>query len=455
MPFFTPNFPFFPSSVATRWRLMCYPRLMPSIKLSRRSIAALAPAEKAITYFDETLPGFGLKIMPSGTRSWVCEYRPGAGGRGVAKKRLVLGSAAVLSPEEAREAAHKLLAAVRLGSDPSSDRAIERADITVSQLCDRYLAEGCDLKKPSTIATDRGRIKRHIAPLLGHRRVREIERIDIEKFLRDVAAGKTATDVKTGKQGRAIVTGGKGTATRTVRLLGGIFTWAVSQKMRPDNPTVGVRKFPDQSGERYLSSEEFARLGAAIVEAQTVGVPHRKSDSKHATKGGVSKIDGHAAAAIRLLIFTGCRLSEILKLRWSEVDLGRGLLFLPDSKTGRKAVVLSDAARAILAGIPRSGVYVIAGATTGQPYERPRSDLKRPWDLVRQRAGLSDVRLHDLRHTYASIGVGEGMGLPIVAELLGHSDTATTKKYAHLSADPVRRAANEIGARIAAAMSGK
>ncbi|GGF66922.1 integrase [Azorhizobium oxalatiphilum] len=425
---------------------------MPTMKITRRSITAIKPAEKTITYYDDALPGFGLKVLPSGVQSWICEYRPGAGGRGVAKRRVVLGSVSVLSPEQARDAAQTLLARVRLGDDPSADRAAERADITVADLCDRYLAEGCDLKKVSTITTDRSRIERHIKPLLGHRRVREVQRLDIERFMRDVAAGKTARDVKTGKQGRSIVTGGKGAATRTVRLLGGIFTWAIAQKLRPDNPTVGVQKFPDASGERYLTSEEFGRLGEAIEEAETSGIPFRQSSSKHAAKSGVSRIDAHAASAIRLLVFTGCRVSEILNLRWAECDLERGLLFLPDSKTGRKTIVLSDAASAVLAEVPKLGVYVIAGETAGLPDERPRRDLKRPWALLCRRAGLEGVRLHDLRHSHASIGAGAGMGLPIIGKLLGHADPATTAKYAHLDADPVRRAANEIGSRIAAAM---
>lgn len=434
---------------------------MPTVKIGERFLASAKPTEKEVLYFDSELRGFGLRVMPSGARSWIVDYRPGAGGRGVSKRRLRIGnpdrdSAASprLSPGQARAKAAEVLAQVRLGADPSEDRAKLRADITVAELCDRYLEEGCSLKKASTIATDKGRIERHIKPLLGKLRAREVACVDVDRFLRDVAKGKTALDIKTRKYGRSRVTGGKGTATRTVRLLGGIFTWAISQGLRDDNPTKGVQKFPDKSGERYLTSEEMTRLGEAIREAEAVGIPHKPSMSKHAPKVARTKIDASAAAALRLLIFTGCRVSEILKLRWSEVDLERGLLFLPDSKTGRKTVVLSNAAQSILTTLPRLGVYVIASESAGQPDEKPRSDLKRPWAMIRRHAGLDDVRLHDLRHSFASVGAGSGLGLPIIGKLLGHSQASTTQRYAHLDADPVRAAANAIAGKIEMALKG-
>jgi len=419
---------------------------------------AIGAVVKTTTFYDATLKGFGLVVRPSGSRSWIAEYRPGAGGRNVAKRRIVIGSASALSPEQARAEALQILASVRLGADPAADRQTARADMTVSELCDIYLAEGCALKKASTILTDRSRIASHIKPLIGRKRVRELTRPDIERFMRDVAAGKSAADTKTGKQGRSIVRGGKGTATRTVRLLGGIFTWAIAQGYRSDNPTTGIAKFPDGSGERYLSTEELTRLGAAIEQAETSGVPRPPSTSKHASKlpeNQLLTIDPWAAGALRLLILTGCRVGEILNLTWRDVDTERGLLFLPDSKTGRKTVVLSDAALAILTRLQRAGRYVIAGASAGQSDETPRRDLKRPWALVRQHAGLEDVRLHDLRHSFASIGAGAGMGLPVIGKLLGHTQASTTARYAHLDADPVRRAANVIAGKITAAMEGK
>lgn len=424
---------------------------LPVLKLNRRNIAALQSVEQEERYYDTDLPGFGLRVFPSGARSWFVEYRPGVGGRRVAKRRLSIGSAATFSPEEARDQARKMLAEARLGNDPAEPRRLARTDLTVDEFCDRYMKEGTRLKKDSTLRSDRSRIDRHIRPLLGKKRLREITAADVERFINAVADGETRRDVKLAKkQARSIVRGGRGAATRTVRLLGGMFTWATRQGLVPSNPVHGVPKFPDKSGERYLTSDELARLGAAITAAETEGVPFRPSESKHAPKEGSVKLEASAAAAIRLLIFTGCRVSEILRLRWAEVDLERGLLFLPDSKTGRKTVVLSRAAQDVLEAVDRAGGYVIAGDDP----EKPRADLKRPWALVCRVAGLEGVRLHDLRHSFASVGAGAGMGLPLIGKLLGHANASTTARYAHLDASPMRRAANEIGDRIAAAMIG-
>ena len=179
-----------------------------------------------------------------------------------------------------------------------------------------------------------------------------------------------------------------------------------------------------------------------------------KPTAKHAPKEQNRRtvIGQHAAAAIRLLTLTGARLREILRLRWEHVDFERGLLFLPDSKTGKKAIVLNAPAMAVLAALPRVGAYVIAGQDAGTESEKPRADLNKPWRAIRKRAGLDGVRIHDLRHTHASIGAGAGLGLPIIGKLLGHTKASTTQKYAHLDTDPLRRASDHIGAHIAAAM---
>ena len=206
--------------------------------------------------------------MPSGVKTFIVEYRPGAGGRGVPKRRATLGRYGVLTPDEARDLAKGVLVRVHSGADPAGDKAKLRAELTVAQLCDLYLDEGCDTKKASTIATDRGRIERHIKPLLGRKRIGEVTRSDVERFMRDVANGKTAADVKTGKFGRAIVEGGKGTATRTVGLLGGIMSFAVSRRLRDDNPVRGVKRYPDKKGETFLSAAELGRIGAALTNAE-------------------------------------------------------------------------------------------------------------------------------------------------------------------------------------------
>jgi integrase len=177
-----------------------------------------------------------------------------------------------------------------------------------------------------------------------------------------------------------------------------------------------------------------------------------KPTAKHVPKEKrFTAIAPSAAAALRLLLFTGCRLREVLHLRWEHVDMERGCLFLPDSKSGRKTVILNAPALAVLNTLDRIGGYVVPSYDP----EQPRHDLKRPWDAVTKRAGLAGVRLHDLRHTYASFGAGGGFGLPIIGKLLGHTQASTTQRYAHLDADPLRRASDAIGGRIAAALEGR
>ena len=237
-----------------------------------------------------------------------------------------------------------------------------------------------------------------------------------------------------------------------------------------ENPGFGIELYKEAKRERYLTTAELQRLGAAIREAEIEGIPWEPDpdkSTKHAPKAENRRlrIDATAAAALRLFILTGARLREILHLTWDMVDLERGLLLLPDSKSGDRTIVLNAPAQMVLAELPRIDRYVIPGkprrAAPGRsPESRPRADLKRPWQMVRKRAGLEAspenprlrVRIHDLRHTFASIGVGSNLGLPIVGKLLGHAQSKTTERYAHLDADPLRKASNAIGNTIAAAM---
>ena len=236
-----------------------------------------------------------------------------------------------------------------------------------------------------------------------------------------------------------------------------MYAFAGRASMVPEgtNPARGIDKFKEGCRERFLTGEELERLGSAIREAETVGIPwsvdESRPNAKHVPKAKrFTKIAPSAAAALRLLLFTGCRLREILHLKWEHVDLERGCLFLPDSKSGRKTVILNAPALSVLKTLERVGPYVVPGDDSGSP----RHDLKRPWDAVTKRAGLNGVRLHDLRHTYASFGASGGLGLPIIGRLLGHAQAATTARYAHLDNDPLRRASEAIGGRIAAALDG-
>ncbi|WP_199699201.1 site-specific integrase [Oleomonas cavernae] len=404
-------------------------------------MTSVPKVDKLTIFYDDELSGFGLRVMPSGSKTWVVEYRPGAGGRGTAKRRMAIGSAEVITPDQARKAARDVLAAVRLGQDPAGDKAEARRAETLDQLSRRYEKEAGHNRKSGTVTLYEGYWRLHIRPAIGSKRAIDVTKADVAALHRAIGDEHPVT------------------ANRVISLLATFFGWLQEMKVVPEghNPAAGIEKYREQGKDRYLTIEEFTRLGAAIREAETVGIEWLPPDpakpaSKHARQRPETRrtiISRHAAAALRLLIFTGARLREILRLKWSEVDLQRGLLFLPDSKTGRKTIVLGAAALAVLEGIRSNGVYVIEGDDP----EKPKADLKKPWALISRHAGLEGVRLHDLRHSFASVGAGSGMGLPIIGKLLGHANTTTTQRYAHLDADPLRRASDAISAIIANALN--
>ncbi|MFT4116594.1 tyrosine-type recombinase/integrase [Bradyrhizobium sp.] len=420
---------------------------MPILKLGRRAVTGLPAVTKTTIFYDSDLTGFGVKATPNGALSWVVEYRPGEGGRRVSKRRMVIGTPATLSPEKAREAAETLLAKVKLGADPAAERGAARKAETVDELIDSFVRDHLKPKcKAGTIRLNSGYIKNHIRPALGKKKATAVTRPDVNRL-----------HLKIKEAGHEVA------ANRVVSLIGTIYEFGVSEGILPrrtENPAAGITPFVEPQRQRYLTAEELQRLGDAIREAETVGIPWTPDPTKktkHAPKAEnrPTKIDQHAAAAIRLLLFTGCRLREILGLRWREYDASRGLLFLSDSKTGQKTVVLSAPAIEILDALPRIGVYVIAGESAGAKDETPRADLNRPWRAVRKRAGIEDVRIHDLRHSFASVGAGSDLGLPIIGRLLGHSQPSTTQRYAHVAVDPAKRAADLIAGKIADAMNGQ
>jgi integrase len=401
-------------------------------KITERSVEAATVQDGWL--WDTEVKGFGLRVRASDHKIYVLEYRPGSGGRGAPKRRLTIGRhGSPWKPNAARIEAKRLLGLVADGGDPAADKAADRKSLTVAELCDLYLAEGCATKKASTLATDRGRIIRHIKPLLGRKKVTGVGRADVQRFLQDVAAGKTACDEKTGKWGRAIVEGGKGTASRTVGLLGGIFTFAVERGFCPLNPVHGVKRYRDRKSERFLSPREMAALGLGLTVMEDT-----------------ETISPLMAAGIRLLLLTGCRKTEVLSLRWSFVDAERSCLRLPDSKTGEKVVPLGAPALALLNELPHWSDWVFPAASG----DGHLVGLPRAWEALREWCGLEDVRLHDLRHSFASVGVASGDSLPIIGALLGHADSQTTSRYAHLNADPLKAAADRIAGTIAQAMKG-
>ena len=408
---------------------------MANVKITK-TVVDSSGAEAADRFiWDSILKGFGLKISKGGRKTYVCQYRT-AGGRSSDTRRLTIGPhGSPWTVETARSEAKKLLGRAANGEDPAQEKQDLKKRLSVSDLCDQYLKQGCATKKASTLATDRGRIAHHIKPLLGRKKVQDVTRADVKKFLQDVALGKTAADIKTGKHGRAIVRGGQGAATRTVGLLGGIFAYAVDCGMIDMSPVIGVKRFADKKGNRYLSQQELVALGEALRTAEIEGE------------------NPSALAVLKLLVFTGARKGEIETLRWSEVDFASGYLKLADSKTGQKAILLNAGALQVLNDQEQlAGKEYVFPAYRGEGHYEGTPKV---WKRVRSTAGLGDVRIHDLRHSFASIAVSGGASLPIIGALLGHTHSATTQRYAHLSDDPLRAASESVGNRISAAFSGQ
>ncbi len=403
-------------------------------KLTKSKIDAAPPKEADYFLWDGDLKGFGIKIAKGGRKSYVCKYRLG-NGRAALTRRMTIGAhGSPWTTDQARSEARKLLGRAANGEDPAKEKQEKKNQVTVAQLCDHYLENGVGTKKASTIATDRGRIERHIKPMLGTKKVPDVTRADVKRFLQDVAHGKTSLDQKTGPRGRSIVKGGKGTATRTVGLLGGIFSYAFDCGLIETNPVRGVKRFADQKGHRYLSQQELVALGQALINGEERG------------------LNPQALNILKLLIFTGARNGEIETLRWDAIDFNGGYLCLADSKTGQKTIPLKAGALEILSKLSRLG---------GSPFVFPahRSDghyqgTQKVWRIIRNMADLDDVRLHDLRHSFASIAVSGGASLPIIGALLGHTDSATTQRYAHLHDDPLKAASEAVGGKIAAAIGG-
>ena len=398
------------------------------MRISKKVIDGLPSVTKDTFYWDEDFPGFGIKTTPKGRRVFVLQTRL----NGQAKRYTIGVYGQPWTPDTARVEAKRILGQTSVGHDPHEERTSRRQDITVTELASRYWEAAGALKKPTTVSNEKGLQQRHINPLIGKVRLKELQRHHLQKFLKDIAEGKTKADVRTKSRGRARVSGGKGAANRTLGLVSSMLSFAVDNGLLADNPALGIKKFSLKTHDRYLSGDELERLGQALSVVEKAGA------------------NSFAVAAIRFLALSGCRRNEALTLQWKWLDFEHGLAKLPDSKTGQKVLLLGREALNFLQTLPK---------TSSSPLIFPSSvggvtplSIQKVWVKVREEAGLEDVRLHDLRHNFASSAVSSGQSLYIVAKLLGHSQPSTTQRYAHLAPDPLRSAADLVAADIASKM---
>src|ERR1700674_2968801 len=388
-------------------------------RIGLKDIRALKPGE---IIWDGAVGGFHARRQKSKTVSYIVVYRTAEGRQ---PWQTIGRHGSPWTPDTAREAAKRILGHVVEGADPAAEKHAKRKAASVAEWCDLYIADaeaGRLLtrrkapKKSSTLLTDRGRILRHIKPLLGRLSVASVTREDVEGFMHGVAEGKTAARTKTGKKrGLANVRGGKGTASRTVGLLGAIFSYAVHHRMRPDNPVRGVTRFADGRRERRLSDEEYKALGKALRKAEAASVWPA------------------AVAVARFLALTGWRSGEALGLRWDELDLARRTATLSDTKTGRSVRPLSHAACDVLRSLTRAGDLLFP-ATRG---EGRMTGFPKLWARIAKLGELpADVTPHTMRHSFASLAGDLGYSEPSIAALIGHKGHTITSRYVH-AADPV------------------
>lgn len=403
--------------------------------ISKRSVDALKAVGAEARLWDDSLAGFCVRAYPSGRKVYAVKYR--VDGR---QRWLSIGEHGDLfTPTEAREAAKIALQDASRGIDPAQIKRDRREAGTVGDLIDRYLAEGPatkPTKRASSWAADRANLTHHVRPLEGDTPVNGLTKSAVAKLVRNIAAGKTKTAPAKGKlRGRIAVRGGAGIADRTRASLSAMYGWAVEHGLATANPCLGVRVAKRTERERFLSAAEVTKLFEKLRALE-----------------GENSVPRDHGDIIRLLLLTGARKTEIVGLRWSEVDVERRRLVLPPErtkaggKTGDRRIHLPTAATMILGATKRrAGSPYVFTAVRG---EGPTNGLQKSWSKVRLAAGIPDVRIHDLRHSFASLAAADGASLLMIQKALGHADARTTQRYAHLAdaavADMVERAAERL-----------
>ncbi|MFN0025473.1 MAG: tyrosine-type recombinase/integrase [Parvularculaceae bacterium] len=379
-------------------------------KLTKALIAGLNPTETDVVVWDESLPGFGIRAKATGVKSFVIQYRNKTG----RSRRVSLGNLGKVTLDQARKQAVKLMGQIAAGDDPAEERQVQRKGETVSQLADLYMQAHCAGRcKPSTMAGHIWTFSKLIKPRLGSRKLLDLRPADISRMHVDLR--ETPYN-----------------ANRALGMLQAMLNCAERWEIIPrgSNPASVIKPYPERKRERFLSEEELQALFASLDKAEAAG-----------------SVTIHEAAAIRLLIYTGCRLSEITTLQWSSVDLPNARIIFEKHKTdkhGAKAIPLNGPALELLTSLSREpdNPYVIVGGVAGKHL----INLQKPWRRVRKSARLDGVRIHDLRHSFASFAVGAGVPLALIGGLLGHRSVQTTARYAHIANDPLKQATHVVGA---------
>lgn len=429
---------------------------MPRAKITKTRVDRL-PADRETWLWDVEVKGFGVRARKGGSKVYFVSH--GTGKRQQDRRVTIGRHGSPWTPDTARAEAKRLLGLVAGGQNVAGARAALRALPTLAQFSERFLTEYAETyKRPSSVAADRSLLERVIRPRLGALRLDKLTRANVAALHHERRG--TPTD-----------------ANRAIALLSKMLAWAETLGLRPQNsnPCRGLRRYPEARRERFLSEAELARLGLALAEADSgrLLAVSFESEADAREKGTLAElpptvpVDPFAVAAVRLLLLTGARRSEILHATWADVDIAAGTLRVPLPKEGRpKLLRLTAPALEVLAGLPRfehNPFVIVAARGPGRrkaalsspgkaPAPAPLSDIEAPWRRIRRRAGLEDVRLHDLRHSFASVAAGGGASLPLIGALLGHTQPATTARYAHLSDDPLRALADTTAARIAAAL---
>ena len=432
--------------------------------LTKRYVESLKPAAKPVLAFDAVLAGFGIRVMPSGHRSYFVQYRT----RGGRSRWLTIGAHGAMTVDAARTIARRALHAVAEGGDPSGERLAFREAPVVGDLLDRYLKEHVQKRNRATMQVEAERlVERHIRPALGRLKVASVTRADVAKLHRSMS--------ETSRQ-----------ANFALSICSKAFSLAEEWQMRAEgtNPCRRVERYAELHRERFLSADELTRLGATLRLAASKGLPWRvdetKATAKHlpAEKYRRTVYPRVVTAAVELLLYTGCRLSEVLNMRRDQVDLDGGVITLRETKAGKpQTVTINAPARRILKGLladggsewvlpaptrrgrgkSERGAAQTAAAQPCEPTSRPltKDAMEAAWQKLRAHCGLADVRLHDLRHTVGTYAGQTGANAFLVRDLLRHSGLAMTGRYVNKADDPVRALNDLVGERIAAGLEGR